>query len=1083
MNEQNSPRPAFRKKPSYLPENREKAIEQLRIRMRAKYPAKPVDETPFFLLYLNYAVNNIVEITRIDPGVFSPDAVAENIRNSGKQAALANFLWLFGVDNPKDEFPSPECLERAVLIAKKIYELRNFFTHLNEPGNEALLLDRGLYVLLEGEIGSLARSECMEKAGVRSDKLNKLKLVAPHNDEKTCWELTRKGIIFLTCMALYKDDAMEFCNLFHDMKLAPTPKELARQIASIPGADAKEQMPVDLEDLPNQARAKALHAFFTMFSMRKGRELDILAENFSFTCFADIIGYLNKVPAICHDYLSLDNETKRLQTLADASTESDENKLFKYKLHRRFRDRFLTFAAGYCEDFDIFPSIRFKRLDITPVSDRKRYLFGKEQDNRLRMERHYAIVKDAIRFEWLPQKHYGPIHIGSLRSSISATQMKQLLALSFRKDANLVNDEIERYFAAYHLILEKMLNAADCTDLYLDSDPELMQAFVTVTGASEDELLSENFSDIAAPFFPANLTRFFLDSDNRLSVREMQAELYNKLAVSVDHAKDFIARLDALADWRKQRNDEEDKLKSAPGTQEQADSAQKKHPMPVCSKDDVLYPPRHCKFSDADLCAWFFRYINLFLTNDRKFRQLPKSKQHRGDADFEYQYIQSLVGKFNLDQKGLWLVLEKRRPELNDRIAALRANISRQLKQAPAPKNPRGPGKGRPSATLTMLARAAADEYARFCKLEMKKYDEEDPSMDADALRRECRRFGIRPGMEKDRDALFKTILRLDPAKWGNAFDYENKGKRSAPRQLSSVEHIVSQIPFPNLLPQRFAAPCLAQTRNLLEADGTFDFNKYLRTLKTRVTLRDYYDVAPLVAYAHTHDRKNPDLADDAPGIRHDCFTARFSATAINKAVAAIKDVRNQDSLLCRIAFEYWEQYKKEKGAIEFSGTFDNADGAFSVYEVFSVPVRISFGKKKLQLVCNDINRTILTQISKHFATIAKHMDDPDADAFEFYRMVEKYREIQAADRQKRLDLIKLALEFDAAAPISSSRYAGLNKEQKRAMELAEYSRVFPGFSADEYGILAEARNKVFHDGLDLDVDAALDILRKYLRK
>ena len=1064
MNEQNSPRPAFRKKPSYLPENREKAIEQLRIRARAKYPAKPVDETPFFLLYLNYAVNNIVEITKIDPGIFSPDAVAENIRNSGKQAALANFLWLFNVENPKDEFPSPECLERAVLIAKKIFELRNFFTHLNERGNEALLLGRDLYVLLEGEVGSLARSECMEKAGVRSDKLNKLKLVAPHNDEKTSWELTRKGIIFLTCMALYKDDAMEFCNLFKDMKLAPKPQSLAEKAATLEGSDAPKAE--DIEDLPNQAKARALHAFFTMFSMRKGRELDILAENFSFTCFADIIGYLNKVPAICHDYLSLDNETKRLQDLADTSTESEENKLYKYKLHRRFRDRFLSFAAGYCEDFDVFPSIRFKRLDITPVSDRKRYLFGKEQDNRLRMDRHYAIVKDAIRFEWLPQKHYGPIHIGSLRSSISATQMKQLLALSFRKDAKLVNDEIDRYFAAYHLILEKMVNAADCTDLYLDSDPELMQAFITVTGATEDELLSEDFSDIAAPFFPANLTRFFLDTDNCLSVREMQAELYNKLAVSVDHARDFIARLDTLADWRKQERDPEHP-----------------RPLPVCSADQVLYPPRHCKFSDADLCAWFFRYINLFLTNDRKFRQLPKSKQHRGDADYEYQYIQTLVGKFNLDQKGLWLVLEKRRPELNDRIASLRANINRQLKHAPAPKNPKGPGKGKPSATLTMLARAAADEYAKFCKLEMKKYEDEDPAMDADALRRECRRFGIRPGMEKDRDALIRTVLRLDPAKWGNAFDYANNAKRTSERQLDSVEHIVSQIPFPNLLPQRFAASCLAQTKNLLEADGTFDFNKYLRTLKTKVTLRDYYDVAPLVAYAHTHDRTNPDLAKDAPGIRRDCFTARFSATAINKAVATIKDVRNQDTLLCRIAFEYWEQYKKEKGTIAFSGKFDNADGAFSVYEVFSVPVQIAFGKKKLQLVCNDINRTILTQISRHFAAIAKHMADPEADVFEFYRMVEKYRELQAADRQKRLDFIKLTQEFDAAAPIPASKYSGLNKDRIHDMELAEYSRVFPGFGADEYGILAKARNQVYHDGLDLDVEAALNILGKYLRK
>ena len=1051
----------------YLPENREDAIRLLKLKYFDKKLNKRIDETPFFLLYLNYAVNNIVSLTGISPEKYDPEEVGTLIRESGKAGALANFLWLFSVENPKDEFPSPECLERAIALAKKVYELRNFFAHLNEKGNGGLVLNRDLYAMIEGELGALARTSLMETSGIRSDKVNKLKLAIPHNDEKTSYELTRKGLIFLTCLALYKDDAIEFCSLFHDMKLPvkqPSIAEMATTKLSSAVQQTGDEPPVNL------SKAKALHEMFTKFSMRKGRDLDIIAENFNFTCFADIIGYLNKVPAVCHDYLSLDAENTKLQNLANASTESEDNKRFKYTLHRRFRDRFLSFAAGYCEDFDLFPAIHFKRLDITPVSDRKRYLFGKDQDNRLRMDRHYAIVHDAIRFEWRPKKHYGSVHVGSLRSSISASQMKYLLALVFRKgNASAINDEIDRYFSAYHTVLEKMINAENCNDIFLDSsDPELLKAFSVVTGKTEEELLADDADifAIAEPFFPANLTRFFLDTDNRMSAREMQAALYNKLAANIDHAEDFLARLNTLDDWRKApRNPEQPK------------------PLPVCSKDLVKYPPRHCKFSDADLCAWFFRYINLFLTDDQKFRQLPKSKQHRGAEDYEYQFIQKLVGQFNLDQKGLWSVLEKKRPELKNQIEMLKSAINRQLKRAvsSSAKLPKG---RRPQPTLTMLARAAAERYSEFCSAELKKYDVEDISASPELLRQECRRFGIRPGMEKDKAALIKTVLRIDIDKWTNSFDYEKKEKRASARPLDSVDHIVSQVPFPNLLMQRFATSVLATSKNLLDADGSFDFNKYLRTFKTSFALRDYYDVSPLIAYTHTHDRTNPVLADDAPGIRRDCFNAVFSAAAISRTVAAIKDVRNQDMLLCRIAFDYWTRFKNENSTIEFDGKFDNPDFQYSVYDVFSIPVLINVGGKKIRIVCNDINRPILAQIKnkKNFAVIVRHMDvSVDQDVFDFYRLVEKMRELSAADRKKRLDIIGLIMKFDSFAPIPAKRYAGLKGAQIHDMEVDEYARKFPGFSAQEYDTLKKARNAVFHDGLDLDVADALAILNKYL--
>lgn len=1065
------------RKINYLPANRETAIRLLKLKYFDRTLNRPIDETPFFLLYLNYAVNNIVAVTGIDPQITSPETLDRVVSDEAK-VKLVNFLWLFKVDNPKDEFPSPECLARAVALAKKIFELRNFFTHLNENGSDALVLNRDLYVLIEGELGSLARTTLMETAGIRSDKVNKLKLAVPHNDEKTSYELTRKGLIFLTCLALYKDDAAEFCSLFHDMKLPTKQLSVAEKAAAeLPGVRKEEN-----ELSVNISKAKALHEMFTMFSMRKGRDLDILAEDFNFMAFTDIIGYLNKVPAVSHDYLSLDKETSKLQALADASTESEENKRFKYKLHRRFRDRFLSFAAGYCEDFDLLPSVYFKRLDITPVSDRKRYLFGKEQDNRLRMDRHYAIVRDAIRFEWRPQKHHGPIHIGALRSSISSSQMKNLLALFFRKgNASVLNDEVDGYFSAYHTVLEKMVNIADCNDLYLDSDPELLRALSVVTGKSETDILADD-ADILAitdAFFPANLMRFFLDTDNRMSVREMQVALYNKLAANIDRAEDFLARLNTLDAWRKAPHDPEHPS-----------------PMPVCSKDDVKNPPRHCKFSDADLCAWVFHYINLFLEDGRKFRQLPKSKQHRGDLDYEYQFIQSLVGKFNLDQSGLWKVLEKRRPELKSQIDLLKSGISRQLKDATRATSSKFPRGRRPQPTLTMLARAAAERYSEFCSAELKKYEEEDASASPDLLRRECRRFGIRPGMEKDKDALIRTVLRLDPGKWSNAFDYEKNAKRSSARPLDSVEHIVSQIPFPNLLMQRFAASVFKKDRAFLESDGSFDFNKSLRTLENKVALRDYYDVAPLISYAHTHDRTNPKLADDAPGIRKDCATAVFSAAAISRAVAAIKDVRNQDALLCRIAFDYWDRFKagnttvklnEKKTSIQFKDEFTPEQKKLSVYEVFSAPVLLESrdtGGKKIQLVCNDVNRPILAQIKKYFKTIVKHMDaDAAQEVFDFYRLVEKMREISASDRSKRLEMINLVMRFDAIAPIPAEKYASLNRDKARirAMEIAEYARKFPGFSAQEYETLANARNAVFHDGLDLDVDAAIAILQKYL--
>ena len=145
-----------------------------------------------------------------------------------------------------------------------------------------------------------------------------------------------------------------------------------------------------------------------------------------------------------------------------------KNKLYKYSLHRRFKDRFLSFAAAYCEDFNLLPALRFKRLDISEHIGRKRYSFGSENDNRNRMDRHYVIKNDAIAFEFIPTEHYGDIKISSLRGNISETLFKKLLYALLKWQPEKINAKISEYLTAYHKVLEKMLNTGIEDDFYLE---------------------------------------------------------------------------------------------------------------------------------------------------------------------------------------------------------------------------------------------------------------------------------------------------------------------------------------------------------------------------------------------------------------------------------------------------------------------------------------------------------------------------------------------------------------------------------------------------------------------------------------
>lgn len=1045
-----------------LPENRIGAVRELRIER----------EVPVFTLYLNYAVNNICEITGIDENLVDENMVAAAVQEKDPSVLerLANFLWLFKIDDPQRDFADSRKITLA--IVQKIFALRNFFAHMDKPGIQPLLGDRDLYVLLEGHLMPLARENALQP-GFKTDKLFKLKLMNKHNISCNDYEFTRKGLIFLICLALYRDDAMEFCHLFDDMKLpvkCPNkidPNDCGRTTCLAAGGETKTC---------NIAKAKALIAMFTFFSFRKGRDL-LNAEDNDFMCFADIVGYLNKVPTASMDYLALQQEKDKLMALRDASTESDENKEFKYTLHRRFRDRFLSLATAYCEDFDVLPALKFKRLDISGQIGRKRYCYGKESDNRVRMDRHYAIENDAIRFAFEPSEHYGPIHIDALHSSVGAAELKRIMLVE-RYTAGVMNQQIREYFAAYHRILETMLNADDCCELYLD-DATFLKDFAMVTGAEEEELKSGSFQDILVRYFPENLFRFFTGEDKMLTPVEMKKELCGKLQTLQIQAVDFLRRIEKLNEWKRM-------------------SADNRPSHPVCGRDEVKNPPRNCRFSDGTLIAKIFDLLNLHLKPEDKFRQLPRGKQHRGMQDYEYQLVHAAIGKFNLDQRNLWTFLEKLRPGLANIMNELKKRVDKHVQQEFffLRTNPRYDKNGKPvrvSATLPMLASAAAEMFRETCKSEAAKWGKiSGDKLEQKDLRDACRRFGVRTGMPLDRESLIKTILRIDIDKWNRAFNDKEK-RPYENRSLDEAGHVVSQIPFPN----GFAARIIStQSGNknissFFDKQGLFDFNRAFKSFPAgKVGLLDFYATGPLIGYMKTHDRKetspDPDAAGINPGSKDEngrlLRNTDFSAPALDKAIRTIKDVENQDKLLLWFVMKYWDRFQKSETFLVDKVKFQ---ATTSVYDYFNTPIVVEKGLEgiRLMMMPNDVNRPVFTQVRKYAKEIAASMDPSGQQKeFQFYDMMMAFRRIQAEDRAKRLELIPLLQRFEEPVVIPRNAYEGKkSKEEKQAMEFQYYSRSYAAITREEYEILADTRNAVYHNGIRLDIALARRILGKYM--
>ncbi|MBQ8755475.1 MAG: hypothetical protein IJZ19_10630 [Lentisphaeria bacterium] len=1044
-----------------LSEDRMEAMRDLHINPTHK---RGRDESPIFLLYLNYAVNNILDITKISKKT-SSNGVKNALLEKQKQDPqvfykLANFFWLFTADEPQKNFPDYK--ERTIELAKKIFELRDYFAHLNQSGVKPLTVDVEMYRF----IGGVLYSQALENSiltGLRTAKLFKMKLFAVRNKDKQIYDFTRRGLVFLISMALYKDEAHEFTQCLEDMKLPACPR----------GMDSADACPCDCEDIATckPRVAKAFVKMFTYFSARRGRSVNLLEDDLNYMSFADISGYLNKVPAAAMDYLTLDKENSMLRGKYEKSTESEENKKYKYSLHKRSLEKFLSFAVGYCEDFDKLPALKFKRLDISEHEGRKRYFFGKEHDNRAHMDRHYQIKQNAIGFAWFPKKHYGDIHIDSLRSSISASTLKELLYASFKGEN--INRVVDDYFTAYHRILETILNIPDPNDIYLEG--KLLEDFAAVANVNP-ALLEEDIAPLER-YFSDNLLRFFTGDDSTPDASILQKRLKKRFQNQLSHAEDFVVRLHKFNQWKEELGKLREKNPDAKLTK------------PTCDSKEVKNPPRNCDISDAVLIHWVFNYFNLFLTtNEQKFRQLPQGEQHRGPIDFEYQTVHALIGKYSLDPRGLKYYIETKKKELcpawDQLIAAVKKLQKEEAKKRPPKLNKFGKPI-LPSASLSMLAEAAAVCYGNFFS---NKLNLLQTGVSSKKLKELCRDFKVRTGMPLDRNSLIKTILRIDLGNWMHAYDYENRANFEN-RSLSDNGHIVSQIPFPNDFAQRVMVACKNPEERafIREADGKvhFDFNAAFLQMQPEIALRDFYDTAPLVTASYA--LKSGTKLSEIPGLRNswdEGFEPDLSRNAINSAIVSIKESRNQDKILLKIAYAYWNKFQSAGSFICSGKKSPKSELAEtpSIYEYFNTEVQLKFpdDDRKILLQPNDVNRPTLSQIQAYAPDIAKVMDpEGKQQEFEFYEMMKQYRIIQAKDRVVRLTVIPLMAAFDSAVVIPDENYEKGGDNRSMAFEF--FVKKYPGLSRSEFDTIVNLRNAVFHCGINLQMNEVDQILRKYV--
>lgn len=1119
----------FKKPRTYLSGDFKRDMVALRIKGTIRDPRTrrdvQVDETATFIAYLTLALENISNVLGLGEkeelsGFRSRDAVKQKLESKKDRLfSLASFLWMFRESEPQFDFgrikngaSEREYETLAKDLVLKLWELRNMFVHYTAPNaSSVLVVTPEFYRFIEGELYSEARENALGP-GRKTEKIFKLKLFTPHNDRNTEYEFTRKGIIYLICLALYRHDAHEFIQRFRDMQLPPREWEVEKGFKPA----KSEQELVELRK--KGGSVKAILDAFTFFSMRASRT-DIDVANADYLNFANILLYLNKVPQPAYDYLALQDEAERLSKEALASSESEENKRFKYVLQARKKDRFLTMALAYLEDFDKLKCLKFKRLDVTVRPERKRYLFGRIPEDATNemgepikdangMDRHYAIKNGVAQFEFVPSNHYGPIHITSLRGGIGEDEIMRLLFVLHGANGakrKLPDSIISDYLAAYHRILERMVNAADTSSLSLD-DPQFRADFKTVSGKGDEAFEPSVFVEAMKPFFSASVTRFFVGKDLRPTTAELQRKLAAHLTALEDRARDTLTRLDHLEEWKALDADE----RAAQGR-------------PVCAIGELRFPPRTCRFNDGQLVQKVLAYLNFYLSKEDKYRQLPRGMRHRGVTDFEFQLLHTDIGRFAQDPTRLWKTLEKR-DSLNgeDGPLVVLRDRERQLFRAEERRcRGRLDRNGRPLCvghTLTMLAYAATELLAEACAAARETWCGPLSGEDLEILPYVVPQYGVKAGQTLDKNALVKSVLGIDLASWSRAYDYA-AGKNFENRDLASAKELIAaQIPMPN----DFARRCVEQPR-----DGVFQFNPAFRAFKPfgEMALRDYYDVKPLIAAVQKldgaikaqsrvegeHVRANtpidPTLAGLEARVRQadeedsgDAYgkmapgPREFSRSVVNKAIQAILRAERQDKVLLACAGEYWKRYAKSENmsSAKKKDLVAKVENATDIGKFFTIELEETIEGEKVRMMPNDFARPAYSAVTKHIKELARRTHKRTDGTYAFYDLWLTLRDLQRMENTIRLDLLAADIKF-AALPGTITLPAGkLSDDEKRNLLFTQYEKGLRGISKlgpltrAEFDLIYAISPRLRHPSkgdiglLDQDAEAAKRIYRRF---
>ena len=1082
------------KKREYLSGEFDRDMKSLRIKGLIRSPQTRkemyVDETPQFITYLTLALQNISDIIGKDISKMrEASSVEKAIAKSGNLWKVASFLWIHRAEQPKRDFDkkSKEAEERdeeadyvkyAKSIVVKLWEMRNMFVHSSQPrAAKVLVVNKEFYRFVEGELYGEAIQHSLGD-GRKSEKALKQRIFTPHDDSNSCYEFTRKGMIFLVCLALYRHDASEFVQQFPDLQLPPREWEMEKGYK-------RRMTEEELVALRKKGGSvKAILDAFTYYSMRASRT-DIDVQNIDYLNFANILTYLNKVPMASYNYLALKEEAQALADAAAKSTESEENKRFKYLLHPRQKDRFLTLALAFIEDFKVLECIKFKRLDITVRPERSRYMFGKIKEGEKNefgqelsdangMDRHYVISHGNAEFEYIPGKdeHYGDVRIARLRGRIGEGEIMRLLLAYFstRKpgvaaENNSVNKELNTYLRSYHRILERMLNAKTIDELTLD-DSEFRNDFKRVSGKGNDVFTKERFVEEMKPFFPVGITRYFVQDAMNLGTLAQQDVLSSKLSAMEDRASDFLMRLECLTDWREL--DEEAKKRIGP---------------PRCKIGELKYPPRTCKMSDAHLVKRVLDYINLNLNDPKdKYRQLPRGMRHRGVRDVEFQLLHRDIGRFGSNPDGLWRTLEKREA-LNGVDGPLEAlkNRERELFKE---EQRRCRGKldknGRPlrvGHTLTMLAAAATELYRDMCAQLREDWCRDLAPEDAELLPFICRMYGVRTGMPLDKDSLVKTVLGIDLKSWSMAYDYEKGAPRETPRRLEDAkELIVSQVPVPN----QIAIRCMPRP-----ADGSkFQFNPAFRAFQPyaegHMALRKYYDVKPLIEYVGSHDRLEEAVDPNAPGVETRAGQEAaegefgklppkdwvgFSRNDVNRAIQEIQRVERQDKLLLACAKCYWDAYME----VTVQTTMKDKLSGFSLPEFasigqfFSRHIDDAVNGVTIRMMPNDFARPVYSVIIEHLDELvpqAKPIAGTDS-IYSLYDLNLVLKDLQRKENKIRLEYLPAVIKFEILGHEPEEKIGIDALFEHYRKELLAVSKV--PLTREEFDAVVAFRNRLVH--------------------